>query len=294
MSKRLRLPVFLLAALAILTVVAPQADAARVPRLKHVWVFVLENHSFGQIIGSEHAPYLNHLARRHGVATRYYAIAHPSLPNYLAMISGSTHGCHNNSCAGGIRGKTLARQFAAHGRRWRGYFEGLPEAGYLGDDIGNYVHHHNPFAYFRGITRKSKQRHHILSFRPFGRSLRRPPALSYVVPSDIHNMHSGPIRVGDDWIHTWIPRVMHSPGYRDHGAIFITWDEADKTDSSGCCIAGVHGGRHPLIAIVHNGPRHVRLTKRRSAYSLLRTIEAGFRFARLGRAAQARPLAKFF
>jgi hypothetical protein len=56
---------------------------------------------------------------------------------------------------------------------------------------------------------------------------------------------------------------------------------------SGCCVAGVHGGHQPLIAIVHNGRRHVRLTKRRSAYSLLRTIEAGFRFAHLGHAAQA-------
>jgi hypothetical protein len=294
---RLRLAVALLAALAALAAlatVAPQADAARVPRLRHVWVFVLENHSFSDIIGNLQAPYLNRVARRHAMATRYYAIAHPSLPNYLAMISGSTHGCHSNSCARGIRGKTLAGQFARHGLRWRGYFEGLPEAGYTGDDTGDYVQHHNPFVYFRSITSRPRQRGHILPFRAFRRSLRHPPALSYVVPSDAHNMHSGSITVGDEWIQTWVPRVMSSRGFRHRGAIFITWDEADKSDSSGCCFAGVHGGHQPLIAIVHNGPRHVRLRKRRSAYSLLRTIEAGFRFTHLGHAAQARPLAKFF
>ena len=188
-----------------------------------------------------------------------WAVAHPSLPNYLAMISGSTHGCRSNSCARGIRGKTLAGQFARHGLKWRGYFEELPERGYPGDDVGNYVQHHNPFVYFRTITSKPKQRNHILSFRAFRRSLRRPPALSYVVPSDLHNMHSSAIIDGDEWLQKWIPRVMASRGFRHHGAIFITWDEADKTDLTGCCLAGIDGGHQPFVAIVHNGPRHVRL-----------------------------------
>jgi phospholipase C len=294
MAKRLRLPIVLLATLAALAATAPQADAARVPRLKHVWVFVLENHSYDEIIGNPDVPYLNHLARRHGLATHYYAVAHPSLPNYLAMISGSTHNCTSDSCQGNYRGRTLARQFAGHGLRWRGFVEALPEAGYTGGDSGAYTRHHNPFVYFRSIVQKPRQRSRIVPFRRFRRSLGRPPALSYIVPTDEHNMHTGSEGAADAWMHTWVPRVMHSPGFRHRGAIFITWDEASKSDSSGCCIEGVHGGHEALIAIVHNGPRHVRLTKRRSAYSLLRTIEDGFRFAHLGHAAQARPLAKFF
>jgi acid phosphatase len=294
MAKWFRLPAALLAALAVLATVSPTAEAARVPRLKHVWVFVLENHSFDQIIGSPHAPYLNRLARRHGMATNYYAVTHPSLPNYLAMISGSTHGCNNNSCERGIPGKTLAGQVARHGLKWRGYFEELPSRGYLGDDVGNYVQHHNPFVYFRSITSKPRQRSHIMPFRAFRRSLRRPPALSYIVPSDIHNMHSSAIIDGDEWLQQWIPRIMASRGFRHHGAIFITWDEADKSDLSGCCMARIKGGHQPFVAIVHAGPKHVRLKKPRTAYSLLRTIEAGFGFRPLGNAARARPLAKFF
>jgi phospholipase C len=294
MPTRLRLPLVLLATLAAFAATAPQADAARVPRLKHVWVFVLENHSYNEIIGNADVPYLNHLAQRYGQATQYYAVAHPSLPNYLAMISGSTHSCTSNGCAGNYRGRTLAGQFAGHGLRWRGFIEALPRAGYTGRDSGSYTRHHNPFVYFRSIVQKPRQRSRIVPFSKFRRSLRRPPALSYIVPTDRHNMHSGSEGVADAWIHTWVPRVMRSPGFRHGGAVFITWDEASKGDSSGCCVEGVRGGHQPLIAIVHNGPRHVRLTKRRSAYSLLRTIEAGFRFAHLGHAAQARPLAKFF
>lgn len=293
--KWIRPPLALVAALVMMAAVtAPQADAGRVPRLKHVWVFVMENHSYDQIIDSPHAPYLSRLARRHGVATRMWAVRHPSLPNYLAMIAGGTHGCHSNSCARGIRGKTLAGQFARHRLKWRGYFEQLPEPGYTGDDVRDYVQHHNPFVYFRSITTKPKQRDHILPFRAFGPSLAHAPAFSFVVPSDAHNMHSSAISVGDEWLQKWIPRVMASRGFRHHGAIFITWDEGDKTDRTGCCMAKIQGGHQPFVAIVHNGPRHVRLNKPRTAYSLLRTIEAGFAFQPLGNASRARPLAKFF
>jgi len=294
MAKWLRVLAAALAAATVYATVSPAAGAARVPRLKHVWVFVLENHSYNEIIGNPAVPFLNHLARRHGVATRYYAVTHPSLPNYLAMISGSTHRCTSNGCPGNYRGRTLAGQFALHGLRWRGYIEGLPEAGYTGRDVGDYRRHHNPFVYFRSIVQKPRQRSHILPFRAFRKSLRRPPALSYIVPTDVHNMHSGSEGVSDAWMHNWVPRIMNSRGFRHHGAIFITWDEADKGDTSGCCVEGVQGGHQPLIAIVHNGPMHVRLSKRRSAYSLLRTIEAGFRFSHLGHASQAKPLAKFF
>ena len=75
-----------------------------------------------------------------------------------------------------------------------------------------------------------------MPFRAFRRSLHRPPALSYIVPTDVHNMHSSATSVGDEWLQRWIPRVMHSRGFRHHGAIFITWDEADKTDRTGCCV----------------------------------------------------------
>ncbi|HEY1277334.1 MAG TPA: alkaline phosphatase family protein [Thermoleophilaceae bacterium] len=294
MAKWHRLAVALLAAAAFAAVAAPAAEAAKVPRLKHVWVFVLENHSYGEVIGNPHAPYLNKLARRHGTATRYYAVSHPSLPNYLAMISGGVQGCTSNSCPGGYRGATLPTQFANHGLRWRGFFEGLPSRGYTGRDAGHYTRHHDPFVYFRSVVRPRGQRRSIVPLSRFRRSLHRPPALSYIVPNNNHNMDKGSVFTADSWMRGWIPKVMASPGFRHHGAIFITWDEADKRDTSGCCVKGVHGGRQPLIAIVHNGPRHVRLTKRRSAYSLLRTIEDGFRFSHLGHAAQAKPLAKFF
>jgi hypothetical protein len=251
-------------------------------------VFVLENHSYNEIIGNPDVPYLNHLARRHGVATRYYAVAHPSLPNYIAMISGSTHRCTSNGCAGNYRGRTLAGQFASHGLRWRAFIEALPHAGYTGPDSGNYTRHHNPFVYFRSVTSSHRQRRHLRKMGAFPRSLRSPPALSYVVPNNAHNMHDGPIRAGDRWLARWVTRVMRSRAYRHGGVIFIVWDEGHN-DGSGCCLPGIHGGRIPLFIISRHTRRH-RLTGPRTTYSLLRTLETGFRLPHLGRAALTKPL----
>jgi phosphatidylinositol-3-phosphatase len=59
-------------------------------RYDHVVWIVMENHSFDQIIGASDAPYINQLAGEHGLAASFYAESHPSLPNYIAMTSGST------------------------------------------------------------------------------------------------------------------------------------------------------------------------------------------------------------
>jgi phosphatidylinositol-3-phosphatase len=63
-----------------------------VPAFDHIFVVIMENHSSTQIIGSADAPYINSLAARYGLAANYMAVAHPSLPNYLALTGGSTFG----------------------------------------------------------------------------------------------------------------------------------------------------------------------------------------------------------
>jgi len=274
---------------AVVGMMLPTAADARMHRLHHVWVFVMENHSLGQILGNPQAPFLNRMARRHQVATQFYAPSHPSLPNYLAMISGSTQGCSSDRCKGGYTGPTIARQLTQNGYRWQGFFEGLPRRGYLGDDHGGYVRHHNPFVYFKSVTSKPRQRRHLRRFRAFPSSLRRPPALSFIVPNNSHNMHSGSIRAGDGWLAHWVGRVQRSAGYRRDGTILIVWDEGHN-DASGCCLRGIHGGRVPLLIITPHAHSRHRLRRPTTTYSLLDTLEAGFRLPDLGLAARVRPL----
>src|SRR5437867_13439395 len=70
----------------------PTAATTSVPSFSHIFEIVMENHSYSSIIGSSSAPYINSLAQQYGLATRFYAVRHPSLPNYLALIGGDTFG----------------------------------------------------------------------------------------------------------------------------------------------------------------------------------------------------------
>ncbi|MEA2500072.1 MAG: hypothetical protein QOD01_183, partial [Actinomycetota bacterium] len=56
--------------------------------LDHIAVIVMENHDYGQVMGSSSASYTNSLAHAYATAANYFAVDHPSLPNYLALAGG--------------------------------------------------------------------------------------------------------------------------------------------------------------------------------------------------------------
>ena len=67
----------------------------------HIFVIMMENHATNQIIGNTaDAPFINQLAKRYSVATNYHGVTHPSLPNYLAAISGDFQGIWDDCKAG--------------------------------------------------------------------------------------------------------------------------------------------------------------------------------------------------
>jgi hypothetical protein len=73
------------------------ASPAGVPRLDRVFVILMENHGIGQVLGNPNLPYTNELAANANIATNYFAIAHPSLTNYLEIVGGSNFGVHSDN-----------------------------------------------------------------------------------------------------------------------------------------------------------------------------------------------------
>src|SRR6202043_1971904 len=77
-----------------------------VPHLNHVWVIMMENHGFAQVIGNANMPFTNKYAQKVNSARKYFAIGHPSLTNYLEVVGGSNFGVltdnspdwHNTNC----------------------------------------------------------------------------------------------------------------------------------------------------------------------------------------------------
>jgi hypothetical protein len=93
MLKRLIIKTALIAlpvALLVGTLIAHEGDIPRgMPRLDHVFVIMMENHGYSQIVNNPNAPFINKYAKRANTADNYFAIAHPSLTNYLEVVGGS-------------------------------------------------------------------------------------------------------------------------------------------------------------------------------------------------------------
>jgi len=137
---------------------------------KHIFYIMMENHGTSEIIGNTaDAPYINQLANQYGVALSYFGVTHPSLPNYLAAISGNFQGIWDDCKAGAsvtcapeefgpdasytqkselltvdqiskatstphmFDAKNLVDQLEAHGLTWKAYMQSMPSVGFTGE-----------------------------------------------------------------------------------------------------------------------------------------------------------------
>ncbi|HYA36753.1 MAG TPA: alkaline phosphatase family protein [Candidatus Methylomirabilis sp.] len=97
----------LLATALVSTAFAAEGPVPRgIPHLDHVFLIMMENHGYGQILNNPNAPFINQLAKSANLATNYFAVGHPSLTNYLEVVGGSNFGVqtdnnpdwHNTGC----------------------------------------------------------------------------------------------------------------------------------------------------------------------------------------------------
>ena len=254
---------------------APCRALAPPPRYDHVVLVVLENHRFSEVAG--HSPYLNALARACGLATGYSAVSHPSLPNYLALTSGGTHGITSDCDDCAVSAPSIFGQTRGD---WRSYLEGIPAAGFEGASSGRYVKHHNPAAYYTplrpGYARRAVPLGRLRTDLARGRLSR----FSLVVPDRCHSEHDCSIATGDAWLRAWLPRIFASPGYRaGRTAVFVTYDEG----------GGAHNRVYTVVA-ARSVPPGTVVGAPFDHYSLLRTAERLLRLPCLAHACGARPM----
>lgn len=248
-------------------------------------MIAFENEEYGNVIGDRRAPTFNRLARRQALLTDYCGVAHPSLPNYLALVSGSTHGITGDCTDCTVHGPNLADSLEAKHRTWKTYAEGLPRAGFTGAEAGRYAKKHDPLVYFDDVTGDPRRLARIVPLHRLDRDLsaKALPDFSLVVPDLCHDMHDCSVATGDAWLKGFLPRLLSSPQLRD-GVVFIVFDEADMGDDAG------GGGHTPALAVGPAVRPGSRATAPLTHYSLLRTIEDAWGLPRLGRSASAPPI----
>jgi len=258
-------------------VAAATTEPAQRP-LPRVALIVLENHEYGEVIGGGEAPFLNRLARRGALATRYFGIAHPSLPNYLALLGGSTFGIDENCTACAARGDNLAAQLSRAGIPWRAYFQGLPSPCFRGAERGRYVKRHNPFMYFPSIAENEGRCRNVVPFGRLDADLHRGslPVFSWIGPDLCDGAHDCGLRTADRLLSRLVPRIVRRLG--PGGLLVVTFDEG--ASRLGCC--GRPGGGRVATVLAGSAARQgFRLRRPLDHYSLLATIERRLGLPRL-------------
>jgi phospholipase C len=283
---RLLLPALVAACLAL----GPIGAAAKPkppPPFSRVVVLVMENKDYGQVIGSADAPYTGSLARSYALATGYYGVRHPSLPNYLALVGGSTFGITNDCTDCTVHGPSLVDELERRRISWRAYMEGMPSPCFGGATAGGYAKKHDPFLYFDGVAGNPQRCAKVVPMTRLDGDLRarRLPRFVWITPDLCHDTHDCDVRTGDRFLAGLVPRLLRALGQR--GVLFLTWDEG--VGAAGCC-GHPGGGRVPTIVAGPAARRGARSGVPFDHYSLLRTIEDGFGLRRLGASASARPL----
>ncbi len=223
------------------------------PAFQHVVVIVFENKESPSVLGNRAAPTFNAYARRYAKLTRYYGITHPSLPNYLALVSGSTQGVTTDCTDCVVDATSLADTVEAAGRTWKTYLEGLPAPGYLGAESGLYAKKHNPFAYFHDIAADPARRARLVPLSQLAADVRAKalPSLSLVVPDLCHSMHDCSVSTGDAWLRSQVGRFLQLP----KTVVFVLFDEGKSK---------IRGGGHTtalaLGKVVRPGSRFAGVT----------------------------------
>jgi hypothetical protein len=244
-------------------------SASTAPAVPHVFVVVMENKSLTTAL---RAPSISSLAAKFQLLTNYRAVSSPSLPNYLALTSGSTWGISDNGYhalpAGGIGG-----QLTGAGVSWRAYMEGLTSEGCMRSPYP-YALKHNPFAYYGGSCPEN-----VVALDRLDADLAHDtPSFVWITPGLCHDGHDCALTVAGAWLDDLIGRIVASPAWREDGVLFIVWDEGD--------------GGSDIVPLIVASPalESRRIDGAYDHYSLLAAIEDLFGLPRLGAASDAQPL----
>ncbi|MHB1988175.1 MAG: alkaline phosphatase family protein [Acidimicrobiales bacterium] len=297
LCSRPRIAAILLAGLVFLAcaAAAPGVEPKRSPPLpgsvsaptgrgefSHVFVVVMENLGYRAALDT---PGFDRLARRYGYASDYYAAAHPSLPNYLALTAGSTFAISSDCLQCYVSSDNLGAQLQRAATSWGAFMQSVSQPCYLGTSYGAYAAKHDPFRYYKDIRSSKRLCDHILPLSRLYLELHSPggavPRFVWVTPNVCADGHSCSDASAAAWLTGFVDKVTASQSWRRGGVLFVTWDEGSFGDSRAVTPSGAirrsGGGGRVLTVIAEPGMRAGTVLRQPlSHYGLLAVIEDNF------------------
>jgi phosphatidylinositol-3-phosphatase len=225
-------------------------------RMDHVFVIMMENTSYKALLSpaNPNTKFIQHMAATNGLATNYFGVTHPSLPNYIAATSGQTWNSNSDDTAQAplFNHENLVDQFEAAHVSWKAYMENLPFPGDTVDETPNglYVRKHDPFLMYPDVYNDPARAGKVVPLKQLGNDLAsgHVPQFTWITPNICNDMHGGAAACpfpsspsdpnqaklyqdGNNFLRKWVGLITHSSAWTDHSAIFITWDEGGFSDS---------------------------------------------------------------
>ena len=231
-------------------------------------------------------PLFNRLARDYTLLTQYYAVRHPSLPNYIALIGGDTFGIHSdcNDCF--VDAPSLPDLIEASGRTWKTYQEDMPKPCYLGGTL-HYAQKHNPFVYFDPIRLDQERcERSVVPLTDLSADIQAGvlPNFIFITPNLCNDAHDCSLEVADGWLGNLLNSLF--PALDATGEpylVVLTFDEG-QGDHSCCGLPEEAGGRVPTVLISPSVKNAFQDDTPYTHYSLLKTIAESWGLAYLGHA----------
>lgn len=270
------------------TVTQTTTPEALIPNFDHIVILIFENKEFGTVIDNPDMPIYNQLAEDYTLLTQFYAVTHPSLPNYIAMIGGDTFGINSNCNGCFITAPSLPDLIEASGRTWKTYQEDMPEPCYIGDKV-DYVQKHNPFVYFDPIRLDSVRcEQSVVPLTTLQTDIDADtlPNFIFITPNLCNSAHDCSLDVADEWLGNTIDQLV--PALERESSnylIVLTWDEG-QGDHSCCGLPEKAGGRIAVVLISPLVKNNFEDVLPYTHYSLLKTIANAWGLPYLGHAAE--------
>jgi hypothetical protein len=179
----------------------------------HIYVIMLENHSKSSVIDDPNAPYITSLAHKFGMASMYYGVTHPSMPNYIAATAGDNFGIQDDNDQNVVNfdRRNLVDQLEKAGISWGAYMQTLPhnkldrfgptyskasgdaDPEQPGKQEALYAKKHNPFVLFDDVKNSAARLSQVKDYSALGHDLdsRNAPQFVWITPNQCSDMHGG-------------------------------------------------------------------------------------------------------
>jgi phosphatidylinositol-3-phosphatase len=264
-----------------------------------VFVVVMENKNYDNVVGGSAMPYFNSLIPQGALATKYYANIHPSLGNYMVMTIGRPFPT-DDSFKGTVTDDNIARQLVSAGKTWKIYAESIPSVGYTGEDVLPYIRRHNPFSFFSDVQNNSAQAANMVPLTQLSTDLTAGtlPNLAFIVPNAFNDGHdcrtaincsiAQQLQQTDDWMKGNLPSILDNSAFKANGILVVTWDEAEDDMTNG-------GGHIATLFLGPNVKVNYQSTTTYQHQDLLRMMSSRIGLASApGAGANASTMSEFF